>query len=198
MSELNQRHGKDRKKETEELNKQLEVHQNRLEKAQALMLDGLLDMKEYQSIKGRLEPEINRLISKVDTAGQQSKNVSENDIIRFGFYFLNNLDKLFTIADLKGKRTIIGSMFPQNLIFENNSYRTTSEDNVLLLLAAMGKDTGRKKECRKDMSFLHSRGVARTGIELISFPRHYSGFQFFQKGSATNDATFLISAIVDS
>jgi len=34
--------------------------------------------------------------------------------------------------------------------------------------------------------------VPQTGIELCSLPRSIGGFQFFFKGSATNDATFFV------
>jgi site-specific DNA recombinase len=92
-------------------------------------------------------------------------NTNEKALIEFGFDFLSNLDKLFTSADLEGKRRIIGSTFPEKLVYEKSAYRTAANDNVLLLIANTGKGLEEKKERRLDNSNLLSRGVVAPGIE---------------------------------
>jgi len=157
----------DRAEELAGLKKQLETYEQRLERAQLLMLDGQMDFMEYQPIKSRLEEEMHRIRIKVD-AIEEVKPKDETAIMEYGFYFLSNLDKLFTAADLEVKRQIIGSTFPEKLIFENNTYRTASDNNVLLLIAATGKGFDVKKESRLEKSNLLSRRVEPAGFEPAS------------------------------
>ena len=166
MSGVNSKNGTDKKEEVEKYKKELATYEARMDNAQTLMLDGKLEITDYQNIKAKLEPEIERLLSKVGTTA--IKESDESDMIRFGFHFLNNLDKLFTSADLVQKRNIIGSTFPEKLIFENNAYRTASEDSIVLLIAATGKGSRQKKESRQENFCLLSRRVVATGIEPVS------------------------------
>lgn len=113
------------------MKKELATYQNRLTKAQTLLLDDQLDIREYYSLKSKLYQEIERLTVKISAT--DVKGNDETDLIEFGFYFLANLDKLFTVADLNVKCTIIGSNFPEKLIYEKHTYRTASNKNIPLL-----------------------------------------------------------------
>ena len=163
MGNLNNKNGKEQVAELQTMKKELATYQNRLTKAQTLMLDDQLDIHEYHSLKSRLEQEIERLTVKISAI--DVKGTDETELIEFGFYFLANLDKLFAVADLDVKRTIIGSTFPEKLIYEKNTYRTASDENILLLLAATGKDSSQKKESRQENSRLLSGRVVWAGIE---------------------------------
>ncbi len=163
MTDAHKKKGQDRSAELQQDKRELETYQKRLDNAQTLMLDGKLDVAEYQKIKFKLEPEIERLVSKV--AALSKGDIDERAIIEFGFHFIKNLDKLFTGADLNQKRYMLGSTFPEKLIYENKTYRTASGDNVLLLIANTGKGSAEKKEGRRDLFRLPSRRVASPGIE---------------------------------
>lgn len=156
-----------RSEELKKLNEELNVYQKRMDRAQTLMLDGNLSFADFQSIKGKIEPEIEQLSKKIRSI-EKLKNSDEDEIVEFGFHFISNLDKLFAVADLGLKRHIIGSTFPEKLVFENNSYRTASADNVLLLLSNAGKGFSRKKESKSENSDLLSRGVESAGFEPAS------------------------------
>ncbi len=168
MTDAYKKKGQDRSVELQQFKAELATYQQRLDKAQTLMLDGKLDISEYQKIKSKLEPEIDRLIVKV---GELSNNTTDvREMIDFGFYFLNNLDKLFIEAGLEGKRRIIGSTFPEKLLYQNRTYRTANEDNVLLLIAATGKGYKEKREEKQRLICSSSRRVARTGVEPVIPP----------------------------
>ncbi|HTN46696.1 MAG TPA: hypothetical protein VL098_10155 [Flavipsychrobacter sp.] len=134
-----------RVEELKALKSDLAVYQKRLEKAQDLMLDGHLSITDFQPMKSKLNYEIKCLTAKID-AVEDIKNDDEDSVLEFGFYFMSNLDKLFAAADSELKRQIIGSAFPEKLIFENNTYRTASSDNILLLLTNTGKGLRQKKK----------------------------------------------------
>ena len=61
------------------------------------------------------------------------------------------------------KRYILGSTFPEKLIYENGTYRTEADENVLVLIANTGKDLGGKKKGRRDLFRLPFRKVERGG-----------------------------------
>jgi hypothetical protein len=63
---------------------------------------------------------------------------------------------LFTSASLDKKRYTLGSTFPEKLIYENGTYQTEADENVLVLIANTGKDLGGKKEGRRDLFRLPS------------------------------------------
>jgi len=50
------------------------------------------------------------------------------------------------------------------LVYENGSYRTTNEDNTLLMIANTGKGLGEKKKERRDLFRLPSRKVVPQGM----------------------------------
>lgn len=156
-----------RAKELAELKNKLETFEQRMERAQVLMLDGKMDFVDYQPIKAKLEEDAYRLKLKID-AIEELQPKDENDVMEFGFHFLSNLDKLFTSAALEVKQQIIGSTFPEKLIYENNQFRTASDNNVLLLIAASSKTFAVKKESRLEFSNLLSRRVEPAGFEPAS------------------------------
>ena len=166
MAGAHKKNGQEKSSELSQVKKELETYKKRIDNAQTLMLDGELDASEYRKIKSKLEPEIERLASKV---AQLSKNENnDKEIIDFGFYFLRNMSKLFASADLDKKRYMLGSTFPEKLVYENGVYRTASEDNVLILLANTGVALSNKKEGRRYLFRLPSRKVEPAGVEPAS------------------------------
>ncbi|MBS1586763.1 MAG: hypothetical protein JSS82_14600 [Bacteroidetes bacterium] len=130
---------------------------------QTLMLDGKLDVGEYQKIKAKIEPEIERLIVRVSELSKGDLN--EQDMVEFGFYFLNNMTGLFAEADLDVKRYMLGSTIREKVIFQDGKYRTASGDNFLLDLAYTGAALGDKKRRKAELFGLPSRRVEANGIE---------------------------------
>ncbi len=160
------KNGQEKSNELSQVRKELDIYKARLDNARTLMLDRDLDPAEYRKIKADLEPAIERLASKIAQLSRNENN--EKEIIDFGFYFLRNMSKLFTSASLDVKRYILGSTFPEKLIFEDGTYRTASDDNVLILIANTGKGFGEKKKGRRNKSRLPSRRVEPAGVEPAS------------------------------
>ena len=86
------------------------------------MLDGDLSATEYKEIKSRLTPEIEKLNRQL--ADTNAFDSSYNTYVADGVSLLENLSQAFIDGDLYTKHQIIGSIFPEKLIFENNQYRT--------------------------------------------------------------------------
>ncbi len=159
--------------EVENVMKEIDVYRKRLQKAQILMLDEQLDAGDYKDIKFRLEPEIDKLVRKQLKLSE--RNPEERAILEFGIYFLNNVAELFTKAGLEAKHQIIGSMFPEKMIFENNELRTNVEDGVIPLLLNTSKGFILKKGGGTNKFAPPSQKVPQTGIEPV-LPLLETGF----------------------
>ncbi len=169
MSDFFRKNGSDKTKQTKEIQAQIDKLKQRIQNAQALMLDAELSAAEYKDIRNALTPEIESLERK-----KVSILTSEDDYQKYldeGIPLLQNIDKHWLAADLAGKQHIVGSIFPQKLIFEKSSYRTIEENPVLSLIAnasAVFSDSKKKKGQQfADLSTL----VPRTGFE----PAHPCG-----------------------
>ena len=148
--------------EVEKVEREIVLYRKRLDNAQIMMLDCQLDAVEYRNIKSKIEPELEKLIrtkSKLNI-----KNPLEQEILEFGIYFLNNMADLFMVADLELKQRLIGSMFPEKLIFENNEYRTNIDDGILPLLLNTSKTFTQKKERGSKKSDPLSQEVVPIGL----------------------------------
>ena len=81
------------------------------------------------------------------------------------FSFLVNLGESYNKAEVGTKQKIISSIFPENLIYENNNYRTTRINEIIELLFNVGKGFTKSKT---GINPGHSSLVALTGIEPVS------------------------------
>ena len=132
-------HGKGKKQAGSEVvavTRELETVSKRLSNAQMLMLDGSLDADEYKGIKSKLGPEKERLEAKLATLNNRRDD--ESEAVSFGVYFLSNFDELFTSAGLSLKRRIIGSVFPEKLVYEKGQHRTAISGGTQSLITALG------------------------------------------------------------
>jgi site-specific DNA recombinase len=158
--------GKEKQTEKEKVSKELELLQKRLENAQMLTLDGALDASEYRNIKAKLEPEIERLIRKQTDLNSTHDDVQE--ILKYAFHFLRNLPKRFTVATLEEKFMILGSTFPEKLIFRNGTLRTACPDSAISVLIKPRKDFRGNKKGSAKIFALPSGQVEVTGVEPVS------------------------------
>jgi hypothetical protein len=130
--------------ENENVTKEIDLLKKRLDNAQIMTLDGALDATEHRNIKAKLQPEIERLLRKQLELNSSDDSVEE--ILEYGFHFLRNLPELFTIATLEEKFRILGSTFPEKLIFLNGEVRTACPDSAISVLIKPDKDfSGNKK-----------------------------------------------------
>ena len=160
---------KEKKIEKEKVAKELEVLRKRLDNAQMMTLDGNLDASEYRNIKARLEPEVQRLVRKQSDLESNDDNTSE--ILSYGFHFLRNLPQLFSEADLNEKFLILGSTFPEKLIFKKGKVRTASSDSDITVLIKRDKPLKQNKKGRAKIFALPSGKVENIGVEPTTFPR---------------------------
>lgn len=134
---------KNQKASIASIEEELSKNESRINSAQELMLDGKLDSAEYRVIKMRFE-EKNAKLQK-EKAGLELMDSAYGKYLKQNISLLKNIDQYFEKAPLMIKQKIIGSMFPEKLIFENNQYRTKRVNEVIALILMKDNKLGAKK-----------------------------------------------------
>lgn len=154
------------KEKLSELTKAIEKQKIRLKNARMLMLDGEIDAKDYKELKQEIEATLTCL--QIEESELRCSQVDYKSQIDFLIYLFTNIDTLFNIADGEVKQKIIGSVFPEKLVFENRIYRTPKINPAVSLLFIGSNDLEQIK--KHPVNRVLSRGVARRGIEPLIPP----------------------------
>jgi site-specific DNA recombinase len=155
--------GKDKSKVIRDLQTEIEKNRQRISNAQQLMLDGELPAADYREIKNRYDPEIQKLVNKQLSLAQLDDNLA--GFISPVIDLLRNLPEYYLNATLNTKQKIIGSIFPEKMIFENKTYRTTTLNEVIALICRTGKGSGGNKKGQAFISENLSKEVIPLGLE---------------------------------
>ena len=127
------------------------------------MLDGEFSAGEYKTMKLEIEEDL----AKLDREEMQIREGIENYDSKIDdcLDVLTNVDKYFIAKNTDVKQKIVGSMFPEKLVFENNEYRTPKLNKAVEILCKTSKDfKGTKKG--KNLQFVNSSlGVIPLGFE---------------------------------
>ena len=158
--------GKQKMNRTKEISEQIEKNRQRIQNAQQLMLDGELAASDYKEIRNRYEPEIEKLVTKQLQLKQQDSNITEH--VTNAVKLLENLPQYYSRAALPIKQKIIGSMYPEKLIFENKSYRTKKLHEGIMLMCSMGKGSKGNKIGQASKFGSLSEEVIRIGFEPMT------------------------------
>ncbi len=78
------------------------------------------------------------------------------------------MDHFYDVADVNGKRQIISSIYPDNLVFDGNTYRTKRLNEAVRLIYTLGKGFNEKENRKNEVKTRISGWVVPTGIEPVS------------------------------
>ncbi|NQY11550.1 MAG: recombinase family protein, partial [Flavobacteriales bacterium] len=115
------------------VNEAIELNENRITKLQDDFADGNISGSDYKSMKTRYEYKLNEL--SVEKAEIKVMNSEFQDYLSFGCSFIENLDAIYSQSDTNIKQKIVGSIFPENLTYSKNGFRTTRTNEAVLLLS---------------------------------------------------------------
>ncbi len=115
--------------------RQINEHTTRLSKARELLLSDVLDSADYKVIKAECERTINLLEAKLATVAPQEDNIDL--LLEKALYNLAKIDVDFEQGDIQTKRLIIGSIFPEKLQFEENTFRTAKVNEAVTLICTL-------------------------------------------------------------
>ncbi len=151
-------------------NEQINEANNNITKARTLMLKDEIEPADYRTIKSENEKRISLLEGKLMEISKNKPNVEP--MLEKAIGILLRIDRLYSNADVKKKRDIIGSIYPEKLTFDGFQYRTKRLNEVVELIFNLDKGFSQNKTGQKEENFNLSSLVPETGFEPAhGFPR---------------------------
>jgi site-specific DNA recombinase len=155
----------DERKEQEKRGNEIVKQNQRLKNAKDLMLDGEISSFEYKEMRIEITEKIRLLSNDMANANGDKHYDRKLDSC---LELLLNLSKYYQQSDTSTKQKIVGSIFPEKLIFENKKYRTAKINSVIPLICRQdGLSKGGKKR-KHTISDMLSCQVVPTGIEPVT------------------------------
>lgn len=144
---------------------EVEKHRERINKAQQMMLDGLISPDEYRDIKKRYEPIMEGLLR--DHLGSGEMDGEFKRYLKKGLCVLKNLDVVYNSGEVKDRQTVLRSILKENLRIENNQVRTGKlNDAFALIVRVDGAYKAEKKRTVAKILPLSAREVP-SGFEPL-------------------------------
>ena len=102
-----------------------------------------LTRKQVISLKRKIVVRLRGISIMSELTGKQASLLPEgaalSNYLKFSLNFSQNLCKFYQKADFVSKQQIIGSIFPESLIFIDKSYRTTKVNGAIELICTVNK-----------------------------------------------------------
>jgi len=127
--------------------KEITEQNNRITKARELLLSGDIDGTDYKTIKTEAEKKI--FLSEAKLSELPSKTISITEVetvLDTAISKLTKLNVIYCKSDIKSKREIIGSMFPEKFTFEELQHRTAKVDILFQIIYLTNNKLEVKKE----------------------------------------------------
>lgn len=131
--------------EVSSIKSELEKLNRRLTNARDLLLDKELDPNDYKKIKTETEQEIHALELRLFST-TNARNGSIDQLLSKGLGALTKLDEQYCNAESKNKRKIVGSIFPEKMVFDGVNFRTTRLNEVVRLIYTLEADSSGNKK----------------------------------------------------
>ena len=151
------------REEKHQILKQIKDYEGRLAYTRDLLATRQIDPMDYRDMKSDYTEIINKLEVKLATIKHSTENVE--GLLNEGIDNLLRLNNCFKKGDWQESRSLIGSIYPENLTFNGFSFRTKRINKVVEFIYLINNDIDRNKNgTKKNFSSLF-RQVGVTGLE---------------------------------
>ena len=153
----------DRMKLIKQYNDKICLLDERLHSVQDKFMDNEINSTDFHSMKFRIKEEIGELKYKKEELSLDKSAFQK--YIDYGLLFLYNMKDYYRNSNLETKQKIIGSIFPEKIIFFENKYRTTQSNELLRLIALNINDLEDKGNKKAAISSGLSKKAPPLGLE---------------------------------
>jgi site-specific DNA recombinase len=163
-----------------ELVEQIKEQENRLARAQELLLSEQIEPTDYRTMKEVCAEKLNKL--QVKLASLSTYTGSIDILLKDGLDTLFQLDRIYEKGSIDVKRQVIGSIYPEKLSFDGEHLRTTRINEAVRIIYAMGKDLPGNEKGQSGIISALSSHVGKTGFEPAtpwSQTRCATGLRYF-------------------
>ena len=148
------------------INSEIEQTTTRLENLQDLLVDGKIDSDAYTAAYNRYRQKREKLkdeLTKLNVGNSQYRLWLKKCIS-----ICKNLSENYAQSTVKQKQTILSSIFPENIFFENKNCRTTRINDVFRFMLQLDKELKGKKRGQFSKKLKLSSRVESEGFEPSS------------------------------
>jgi site-specific DNA recombinase len=143
--------------------KQIDVLNSQLNKARREMLFERIDPADFKIMKVDCEKEITALERQITQLPHDTRTIE--GITQKGLTNLMQLDQMYENGTIKEKREIVGSIYPENLIFNGEYYRTNRLNEAVRQIYLIESGLQEKKNGTSKVNFDLCRKAEREGFE---------------------------------
>ena len=115
---------------------QLDAVNLRLRHARELLADQKIEPDDFRELKADCQQKIELLEAQLESNPVTHNNSST--LLKKAIKTLTQIDSLYQNGTVEEKRQIIGSIFPEKLVFDGNSFRTARLNEVVRLIFKLG------------------------------------------------------------
>ncbi|MCP4159097.1 MAG: hypothetical protein GY760_03400, partial [Deltaproteobacteria bacterium] len=115
----------------------------RMESIEDKFFDDIIEASTYNAMKRKTQKKINDLKIELSNIKNLDKDIEE--YLKLGISFLHGIDKLYKSSPSNIKKKIVGSIFPEKIVFLKKTYRTDYLDSFIELILSKHKPFKRLK-----------------------------------------------------
>ena len=164
LQELNSEKFDTATKNIEKLKENLQSLKERKTFLEDKFIDGELNKSEYNTLTKRLSERIHEIEKEIEKE-EMKQNPQIIEQLDYSLSLIQNMGKYIEDAPVDVKCKLIGSMFPEKIVFDKKNYRTNGYNKVLDLIYQETKLLQMKKEDKSEIFSSLSSPVPRAGIE---------------------------------
>lgn len=147
MEDIFKSNGSDTKKELNKLKQELKSAEERLDNLEEKYIMGDIEKDSYQRMKPKFKETIDEINFKLHEV--EGADTNHMKYVKSSFNLLQNLNLYYEHAPVEDKQKIIGSIFPEKIIYENEQCRTAQENPVIVALRGFKRDFKKKRVAKK-------------------------------------------------
>ena len=134
-----------------------------------MMIEDRTNAERYTRILSRYETEAQEMEFRVEVL-EIGNRTNLKPKLRYAISLINNMVMYVKDAPVEVKIKLIGSIFPEKIVFDGESYRTKNINRVLDLIYQQTNELRgkkiRKKELQNESSLVGTRSRGRTGTAI--------------------------------
>ena len=121
-----------RTRKVAKLRQGIEAMEEKLFRTVEAFVEGQIAPDSYGRLKGKYQDQLNRLRLELESLDEMAGGFVEQ--LRFAVKLLSNLGLVYRKADYRGKHALLGSIFPEKLVYRDDRFRTSPESEIIALL----------------------------------------------------------------
>ncbi len=126
-----------REQRIRKIKREVNVLEVRKESIEEKFFDNIIDLSTYKTMKSKTQEKLNDLNEELASLKTLEKDIDK--YLKQGISFLHGIDKLYQSSPANIKKKIVGSIFPEKLVFLKNKYRTASMNELIAIILSKHK-----------------------------------------------------------